>query len=165
MKNKIFLLLLIFWTVPSAFAQLKVYSFEDVERLSAENPKPIVVFVHSSWCKYCKIMENITFKNSALINTLNTNFYFVSLDAESKKTITFNNRTFTFNPTGPNTGIHELAQALATIENQVAYPTITIMDANYSILFQKQSYLKAKDLISILEKIKELTIFGKNFSN
>jgi hypothetical protein len=39
------------------------------------------------------------------------------------------------------------------------------MDRNYSLLFQKQSYLKAKDLISILEKIKEFPIFEKNSSN
>jgi hypothetical protein len=51
------------------------------------------------------------------------------------------------------TGIHELATALSLVDNQLAYPTITIIDRNYSILFQQQSYLKAKDLISILEKI------------
>jgi hypothetical protein len=49
------------------------------------------------------------------------------------------------------TGIHELAIALSLVDNQLAYPTITIIDRNYSILFQQQ-YLKAKDLISILEK-------------
>jgi hypothetical protein len=49
------------------------------------------------------------------------------------------------------TGIHELA-TVSLVDNQLAYPTITIIDRNYSILFQQQSYLKAKDLISILEK-------------
>jgi hypothetical protein len=47
---------------------------------------------------------------------------------------------------------HELATALSLVDNQLAYPTITIIDRNYSILFQQQSYLKAKDLISILKK-------------
>jgi thioredoxin-related protein len=111
------------------------------------------------------MMENITFKDQQLLNVLNTSFYFVVLDAESTNDITFNKHTFTFKPSGPSTGIHELATALATIDNQVVYPTITIIDANYSILFQKQSYLKAKDLISILGKIKELPIFEKNSSN
>jgi thiol:disulfide interchange protein len=53
--------------VPSGFAQLKTYSFQEAEKLSAENPKPIVVFVHTSWCKYCKMMENITFKTQKLL--------------------------------------------------------------------------------------------------
>jgi thioredoxin-related protein len=165
MKKSILILFLFMLEIPSGFAQLKTYSFEEVEQLCLHKPKPIVVFVHTSWCKYCKMMENITFKDQQLINVLNTSFYFVVLDAESTNDITFNKHTFKFKPSGPSTGIHELATALATIDNQVVYPTITIIDANYSILFQKQSYLKAKDLISILGKIKELPIFEKNSSN
>jgi thioredoxin-related protein len=154
MKNKlIFILFFLIVVVPSGFAQLKSYSFEEAEKLSVENPKPIVVFVHTSWCKYCKMMENITFKNPEVISILNKHFYFILLDAETKNDITFNDHTFKFKPTGPKTGIHELATALSLVDNQLAYPTITIIDRNYSILFQQQSYLKAKDLISILEKI------------
>ncbi|MFB0910859.1 MAG: DUF255 domain-containing protein [Flavobacterium sp.] len=154
MKNKLaFILFFFMLTVPSGFAQLKAYSFEEAEKLSAENPKPIVVFIHTSWCKYCKMMENITFKNHEVISILNEDFYFILLDAESKYDIAFNDYTFKFKPTGPKTGIHELATALSMVNNQLAYPTITILDHNYSILFQRQSYLKAKDLISILEKI------------
>jgi thioredoxin-related protein len=140
-------------TIPAGFAQLKNYSFEEAEQLSRESPKPIVVFVHTSWCKYCKMMENITFKNPEVIRILNGNFYFILLDAESKNDIAFNDRTFKFKPTGPNTGVHELAIALSTVNNQITYPTITIIDRNYSILFHKQSYIKTKDLISILGKI------------
>lgn len=139
--------------IPSSYAQLKSHSFEEVERLSIEKPKPIVIFIHTSWCKYCKIMENTTFKNQEVASVLNEKFYFVLLDAGTKNDITFNKYTFQFKPTGPNTGIHELAASIATIDGQLTYPTITILDSSYSILFQKQSYLKAKDLISILEKI------------
>jgi thioredoxin-related protein len=162
MKRSLYIVLFFLWAIPSCFAQLKVYTFEEAELLSKVNPKPIVVFVHTNWCKYCKLMENTTFKNSEIIALLNDNFYFVSLDAETKKDITFNNHRFQFNPTGQNTGIHELATELATINGQVSYPTITILNTDNSILFQKQSYLKANALFSILEKIKEFSIFEKN---
>ena len=125
MKKGFFILFIFFWAIPSGFAQLKTYSFEEVEKLSKENPKPIVVFIHTSWCKYCKIMENSTFKNQEVVTLLNSAFYFISFDAETKNTITFNNYTFKFKPKGQNTGIHELATALATINNEVVYPTIT----------------------------------------
>jgi thioredoxin-related protein len=151
--------------VPSSFAQLKTYSFKEVELLSIEKPKPIMVFIHTSWCNYCKIMENTTFKNSEIINLLNNDFYFVELDAEDKNIITFNTHTFKFKPTGQNTGVHELATALATVNGQLAYPTISILNVDYSILFQKQSYIKAKELISILDKVKEFPIFEDNSSN
>jgi len=161
MRIGFFITMFFFWAIPSGFAQLRSYTFEEAEQLSKEKPKPIVVFVHTDWCKYCTMMENSTFKNADVINLLNDKFYFVSFDAETKNDITFNNHIFKFNPTGQNTGIHELATALATVNNQVAYPTITILDSKYSILFQKQSYIKAKELVSILEKIVEFAIFDK----
>ena len=154
MKKTVYILLFFLWAIPPGFAQLKSYSFEEVEKLSKENPKPIVVFTHTNWCKYCKIMENTTFKDAKIIATLNDNFYFISFDAESKKDIVFNNHTFHFQPKGTNTGIHELATVLATIDNQVAYPSLTILENDNSIVFQQASLLSAKALFLILDKLK-----------
>lgn len=102
----------------SCFAQLKTYSFEEAEKLSKENPKPIVIFIHTSWCNYCRMMKNSTFKNQEIITLLNDNYYFISFDAESKDDIHFDNHTFQFKPNGQNIGIHELATELATIDSQ-----------------------------------------------
>lgn len=146
--------MIFFWAIPSGFAQLKIHTFEEAEKLSKENPKPFVVFIHTSWCKYCKMMENSTFKNLQISNILNAEFYFISLDAESKNDIHFNNHQFQFIPKGQNTGIHELATALATINSQVVYPTITILKSDFSIVFQKHSFLSSKELIAVLEKTK-----------
>jgi thioredoxin-related protein len=154
MKKWLYILLIFFWAIPSGFAQLKTYTFEEAEKLSKENPKPFVIFIHTSWCNYCKMMENSTFKNQEIITILNNNFYFISLDAESKKDIHFNNHTFQFIPKGQNTGIHELATALATIDSQVVYPTVTILQTDFSIVLQKHSFLSSKELLNILEKIK-----------
>lgn len=152
MKNKTLLLFLLFCAIPSAFAQLKTHTFQEAEQLAIKKPKPIVVFIHTSWCKYCKIMENRTFKNKEVIAELNANFYFVSIDAETKESITFNNHIFSFQPSGTNTGIHELATGLATIDNQVVYPTTTILDKDKTIVFQQHSLIRAVDLLSILAK-------------
>ncbi len=154
MKNWFYILLIFFWAIPSGFSQLKTHTFEEAEKLSKENPKPFVVFIHTSWCNYCKMMENSTFKNSEVIRLLNTDFYFISLDAESKEDIHFNNHNFQFKPNGQNTGIHELATALATIDSQVVYPTVTILEPDFSIVFQKHSFLNAKELLVVLKKIK-----------
>lgn len=154
MRKIIYIILFFLWAIPSGFAQLKTHSFEEVVQLSKENPKPIVVFMHTNWCKYCKIMEHVTFKDSRIIATLNENFYFISFDAETKKDIIFNNHTFQFQPNGTNTGIHQLAIALATIENQVVYPTLTILESDNSILFQQASFISAKALGRILDKLK-----------
>ena len=152
MKKIFFIVLILFWAIPSGFAQLKTHSFEEAEKLSKENPKPIVVFIHTSWCKYCKMMENSTFKNRDVIKLLNDTFYFISLDAESKNDITVNNHTFKFKLTGQNTGIHELAVELATINNEVVYPTITILDTDYSILLQTHSFKDPKTILILLKE-------------
>lgn len=155
MKVKILLSLLLFWAIPSSFAQLKSYSFEEAEQLTKTNPKPIVVFVHTSWCKICKMMEQSTFKNSEVINELNTNFYFVPLDAETKRDIWFNEHQFQFKPTGTTTGVHELATALATIDGVVSYPTLTVLDLERTIVFQKNSYLDAKTVLLVLKQFRD----------
>lgn len=155
MKKSLYIVLLFFWAIPSSFAQLKTYTFEEAEKLSKENPKPLVVFIHTSWCKYCKMMENSTFKNPEIITILNADFYFIPLDAETKNDIHFNNHKFQFIPNGKNTGIHELATALATIDSQLIYPTITILGTDYSMLFQKHSFINVKELHVVLEKAKK----------
>lgn len=154
MKKWVYILLIFFWAIPSCFAQLKTYSFEEAEKLAKETPKPFFIFVHTSWCKYCKMMENSTFKNPEIISLLNTDFYFISLDAESKDDIHFNNQVFQFKPKGQNTGIHELAMELATINSEIVYPTVTVLGTDFSILFQKNSFLNARALLIILKKTK-----------
>lgn len=146
MKKLIILLFLL--VANQNFAQLKVHTFEEAEKLSIQNPKPFVIFIHTSWCKYCKMMENATFKNKEVIQQLNEHFYFISFDAESKNDIIFNNHTFKFKPKGTNSGIHELAEALS---NQ-NYPTITILNPDFTIATQIESFLNAKQLLNYLSK-------------
>lgn len=155
MKKRLYILLIFFWTIPSGFAQLKTHTFEEAEKLSKENPKPFLVFTYASWCNICKKMENSTFKNLEIITILNADFYFIPLDAESKNKIDFSNHTFKYIPNGPTTGLHELAISLATIDSQLIYPTITFLGADYSILFQKHSFINAKELKLVLEKLKK----------
>jgi thioredoxin-related protein len=153
MKKGFFILLIFLYAISSGFAQLKTYSFEEVEIKIKENPKPIFVFIHTSWCKYCQMMKNSTFKNVDVIAILNKDFYFVCFDAENKDNISFNNHTFKFKPSGQDIGVHELAVELATIEGKVVYPTITILDPDYSILLQTSSYKDGKTLLSLLKSV------------
>ena len=152
--KKISLIVFFLFLAFPVLGQMKMYSFSELESLNKIEPRPILVFVHTSWCKYCKMMENSTFKNQEAIQLLNNDFYFVSLNAEDQSDITFLNHTFKFKPTGKNTGVHELAVELATIDNTIAYPTIVGLASDYSILFQKHSYTNAKELITLLQKLK-----------
>lgn len=151
MKKKL-LLLFFFLCTFSGWSQLKTYTFSEAEKLEQQQSKPIFVFVHTSWCKYCKMMENSTFKNPEVIQLLNNNFYFVSLDAENKTPILFKNQTFKFKPKGKNTGVHELAEELGTVDGSITYPTFSILDKNNSILLQISEFTDAKTMITLLKE-------------
>ena len=125
---------------------LKTFSFEEVEILHNQNPKPILVYIYTDWCKFCFGMNKKTFSDKRLIRTLNNNFYFVKLNAESKKDITFLNKTFTYKPSGINTGLHELADELASVKNKVSYPTITKLNTSFEIEFQKIGFINSEKL-------------------
>ncbi len=149
--------LISFFIVPllhqNAIAQLQVNSFESIENKMTMAPKPLVVFIHTNWCMYCKNMENTTFNNTDVIQQLNQNFYFASLNGESRETIHFLNKSFRFQPNGNKTGVHQLARELATVNNKIGYPTLAILNHKYEIIFQQQSFLNAKELIRILNKL------------
>ena len=150
--TKKLLILLVFFCAFSGFAQLKTYTFSEAEKLEQQNPKPIFVFIHTSWCKYCKMMENSTFKNPEVVQLLNEHFYFVSLDAEQKSPILFKNNIFRFKPKGQNTGVHELAEELGTVDGAITYPTFSILDKNNAILLQISEYTDAKTMIGLLKE-------------
>lgn len=151
MKKLAFFLIIL--TANQNFAQLKMHSFEQAEKLSKTAPKSFVIFIHTDWCKFCKMMENTTFKDMALIDKLNQDFYFISFNAEEKNDIIFNENTFRFKPKGNHSGIHELAAILADKNGSIAYPTLTILNPDYSIAVQLQSYINSSKLLQILGKI------------
>lgn len=142
-----------FFAIPNGFAQLNLVQFEQVDSLQKVEKRNVIVFIHTDWCKYCKVMHNKTFKNENVIKLLNDKFYFIDFDAEEKRKIVFNNATFDYKPNGSSSGIHELAVQLGTINGQISYPTLCVLNEKNEIIFQYSSFLNAKDLLKILEKL------------
>jgi hypothetical protein len=67
-----------------------------------------------------------------------------------KQHFVFKGKVFKYRPSGSNTGIHELALDLGMIRVQISYPTLTILDEKKNIIFQKNAYLKPKELLYLL---------------
>ena len=137
-----------------AFFQIISYKFEQLDSLQKAEKRNVAVFIHTNWCKYCQTMQNTTLKNDSIIEQLNKKFYLINLNAEQKKDIVFNGHTFKYKPTGINTGIHELAEQLATIDNKVAYPTISFLNTNNEIIFQYDQFINSTNLDIILKRLK-----------
>ena len=158
LSNRILFMILllssIFFLPNISFSQIRSSQFEQIDSLQKKQKRNIVVFIHTDWCKYCKAMQNTTFKNDSVTNKLNNEFYFIELNAEEKRDITVGNHTFKYKPTGTNTGINELAEQLATVDNKVAYPTLCFLNFNNEIIFQYNQFINSKDLQIILTRLK-----------
>ncbi len=134
----------------TSYSQLNQFHFEQIDSIQKVKKKPLFVFLNTSWCKYCIAMKQTSFKHLSVIESLNTDYYFVSFDPEIKKDILFNNHLYKYISTGYNTGYNELAEELGRINNEITYPAICILNAKNEIEFQLTGFLSAKDLLRIL---------------
>lgn len=153
--KKLILLIIFFGVTSTGFCQLKNRSFVEVDSLQQIQKRKIIVFIHTDWCQFCQRMKNTTFKNQDIIQKLNSDFYFIDLNAEEKRDITFNNKTFKYKPSGNNVGVHELALQLGTMNNQIVYPVLCVLNEKREIILQYNNYLNPKDFKVLLEKLKE----------
>lgn len=153
--KKLVLFIFLFGITATGFCQLKSRTFEEVDRLQQIQKRKIVIFIHTDWCQFCQRMKQTTFKNQEIMEELNSDFYFVDLNAEEKRDIIFNKQIFKYQPSGNNIGVHELALQLGTINNQIVYPVLCVLNEKNEIILQYKNYLDPKDFKVLLEKLKE----------
>ena len=149
--------LLVNWSGPGThlYAQpagVNWLSFAQLEDSMRAKPKKILVQVYTDWCSYCKLVERKTFKNPEVAQYLNGHFYAVALNAEGEQTVRFAGQRFGFNATGNGTGIHSLALALAGQKGPVAYPSIVILDEQYTIINRQTGFVAPRQLLHSLRQ-------------
>ncbi|PHI19565.1 hypothetical protein CEQ90_11865 [Lewinellaceae bacterium SD302] len=167
-----FLLLLnavFFFGSVSAQTELNVYRFEQLDSLRSIEDRPVVVFLNTDWCRYCRKMENVTFQDEWIATTLNEHCYFVNQNAEQPEPITYRGKTFNFRPTGNNTGVHELAEILVLTGNseepatitegnvaKLSFPTTVILGPGDERIFLHKGYLGRREMRAVLESLLDL---------
>lgn len=129
-------------------AQVKPINFEELQKAEA---RPVLVMIMTSWCKYCHAMKNNFLRNKEVSDLISNKYHLIFLDAEERSDIIFKGKVFKYRPSGFNTGINELAIELGMIRGQISYPTLTILDENKNIIYQKDGYLKPKELLFLLK--------------
>lgn len=136
-------------------AQNQPHRLELISAQRKTEPRNLLVFIHADWCKFCPTMKNYFSKDEKIKSLLNENFYFADLNAEEKREIHFNDQKYVYQPTGNNIGMHQLAFSLGSVNGVVSYPTLIILNPKDEIVFEYNGFLKATELISILEKLKK----------
>lgn len=147
---------LLFGFTVSAEAQIKSYSFQELDSLQQTEARPVAVFIHTDWCKFCQAMKHTVFENKKIQSLLNQNFYFIQLDAESKEEVLFQNHSFQFKPSGNGKGIHELAEQLASKDGETTFPTMCFLNSDYEIVFQYPGFMSEKTLLFVLNELGQI---------
>lgn len=130
-------------------------SFEDLAQVQSSD-KIIIVYIHSSWCDKCKIMEETTLVNEKISNYINSRLVAVTLNAQDKSDIIFKNRTYKyFKSLGK--GYNELALELT--KERLILPSTVILDKDLNIIQSIPGLKTSEELYPIL------VYFGENHYN
>lgn len=133
--------------------QINWLTFEQLEDSLTVKPKKVFINFYADWCAYCKKMDDAAFKNKEVIKLLNSNFYAVKMDAESKDSITFDGKVFTNKEIGKKRNpTHQIPLLLGKRKDKnFTLPLTLLLDKNFNILERNFNYISPKEMIKILE--------------
>ncbi|HAV02085.1 MAG TPA: thioredoxin [Chryseobacterium sp.] len=156
MKNRCFHITrsLLFLLLFSAAVRAQQHPVEIAVQQTQKASKPVVLFLHTDWCNYCKAMQKTTFNNHEVKKLLTEDYYFAKLDAAEKQPIYFGSELYEYKPTGVGSGYHELAAKLAEQEGEAGYPALLILTPDLKLIFRYNGFLKASELAELLREVK-----------
>lgn len=129
-------------------------SFEALDSLQASEARKTIVFITAPWCKYCKAMKSKVFPSEEVSEIIKNDFYYLEFDGETtQETIEFAGHQFKYLPTGNNTGVHELALELGSIDGKLEYPTFVVLNEKYEIVFQYAAFMNKRETLRVLKRV------------
>jgi len=102
--------------------KLKWMSLDEAAADLKKEKRPVLIDLYTDWCGWCKAMDKKTYNNKDVTAYVQQKFYPVKFDAEGHKSITWNGRTYDFNPRHKT---HDFAIYLTN--GNLSYPTTVII--------------------------------------
>lgn len=100
-------------------------SIDEASKLQNTDQKLYFVDVYTSWCKWCKVMDQQTFTDPEVIKALEAQFHMVKFNAEQTEIVNWKGNEYIYKP-GGRRGIHSLAPEL--LNGRLSYPSFAILD-------------------------------------
>ena len=136
----VFCISAVFGQVDKKSKSINWMTFEEVEEALKKEKKKVFVDVYTKWCGWCKKMDKSTFKKKHIVQYVNDNFYAIKFDAEYKKDITIDGKTYKFiKGEKGQRGYHELAAAIT--KGRLSFPTSVFLNDNLSLIQPIPGYL------------------------
>jgi thioredoxin-related protein len=123
--------------------------FETAIQKNKIRKKLIFIDIYTDWCGWCKKMDATTFKNHEVIKYMNTHFYAVKMDAQSKDPIPYKGKLYEWKNYG-RAGYNTLAVSL--LDSQMSFPSFVVLSKKETKLGKIIGYRDAKGMLVELEK-------------
>lgn len=133
-------------TIEEATAKMKV------------EPKPVIIDLYTTWCYWCKVMDKKTYSNSNVVSYIREHFYAVKLNAESKDTIQWANKSFIYDSRNKVNGF-----AFYVTRGQLAFPNTIIFGDLKEAPASVPGFLGPKEIEVVLKYFGEKEYKKKNF--
>lgn len=146
------ILLWIYFPFNEIYAQkLETQKIEDLPKLQSQELRPVLILLTAEWCSYCKNIELTSFQDEEVVKMLNTHFYTVIFDIETIDPVFLYGQEFKYKSTGLDTGIHEFAELIGTIDGMLSTPTFVVFDNNLRIKYQHNGYLDKTEIMELIK--------------
>jgi uncharacterized protein YyaL (SSP411 family) len=125
--------------------RLQWLSLEETAANLKKEKRPVLIDLYTDWCGWCKVMDRKTYSNPQVIRYLQEKFYPVRVNAESREQISWDGKTYQFNPSYKTNEF-----AVYITQGRLEFPTTVIIPADG----QPQAipgYLEPKDLELIVK--------------
>ena len=124
-----------------ASEKLAWMTLAEAREAMAKEKRPILIDLYTDWCGWCKVMDKKTYTNPRVIAYLQSHFYPVKLNAETKESLRWNEKTYNFNAANRTNDF-----ALYLTYGRLSYPTTVILPLDNSGPQPVPGYLEPKEL-------------------
>ena len=131
---------------PNDSTHVNWLSLEKAVEMQKKSPKKILVHLKNNAFVSDRVMSASAFQSQDVIDSLNKNYYCVDFDVLSTDSIFFQNRYFV--NTNPGKEYHQLVYGL--LQNQLAFPSIVILNEEQLVLAPIRQYISEKHLSAVL---------------